>query len=244
MNLDDYVRDQEQSVRKSNAKGFLESYNMGIARRLRQSELDMIMKTPQPNMMGGGMKMGDMYLPYEGDDSGTIATGGKKINRLKKSEQWSKFARDLVPKSVRKSAISRLNSEISGAGFDESESEDEYEGGKKINRLKKSEQWSKFARDLVPKSVRKSAISRLNSEISGGKKINRLKKSEQWSKFARDLIPKSTRQALVDRANKEISGAGKAKKPSAWIAHVKAYQKAHGISYKEAMSEARDSYQR
>ena len=81
--------------------------------------------------------------------------------------------------------------------------------GGKVNRLKKAEQWSKFTRDLIPKSTRQTLTDKANSYIEGaGGKVNRLKKAQQWSKFTRDLIPKSTRQALTDKANSYIEGAG------------------------------------
>ena len=55
-------------------------------------------------------------------------------------------------------------------------------------------------------------------------------------------IPKGITSGLL-----RTVGLGKAKKPrkpSAWIEHVKAYSKEHGVSYKQAMSEAKASYKK
>ena len=41
-----------------------------------------------------------------------------------------------------------------------------------------------------------------------------------------------------------VSGAGHTKKTSSWIEHVKSYAKAHNISYKKALTEAKPSYKK
>jgi hypothetical protein len=41
-----------------------------------------------------------------------------------------------------------------------------------------------------------------------------------------------------------VSGAGHTKKTSSWIEHVKNYAKAHNISYKKALTEAKPSYKK
>ena len=43
---------------------------------------------------------------------------------------------------------------------------------------------------------------------------------------------------------KKIDGGKKARAPSAWVAHCKAYAKQHGCSYKEAMSKAKATYKK
>ena len=90
-------------------------------------------------------------------------------------------------------------------------------------------------------------------QVFGG--VNRLKKANRWSKFVRDLVPESVRNAVEDKAVSMIGKMGGrrvgstnspvgGKRPSAWIEHVKAYQRAHGCSYKEAMMGAKASYKK
>ena len=150
MSLEQSVYEQMKHNRDIQNMNFIQSYNKGIANQIRKAELESFKKFPEPELIGGGMKSGAMYLPDESDESyyDVMATGGK---------------------------------------------------------------------------------------------VNRLKKSEQWSKFVRDLVPKDTRKAVVSRVNREISGGAK-KGASEWIQHVKRYQQIHGVSYKQAMKEASDSY--
>jgi len=67
------------------------------------------------------------------------------------------------------------------------------------------------------------------------------KKADKYSKFARDLIPKDIRKASTKKVVEMIEGG---KKPNAWISHVKAYQMANGVTYKEAMKLSKASYKK
>ena len=124
-----------------------------------------------------------------------------------------------------------------------------------INRLKKANRWSKFVRDLVPKRVRDAVEDKAVGMIGRMGGVNRLKKANRWSKFVRDLVPKSIRNAVEDKAVGMIGRMGGrrvgstnspvgGRRPSAWIQHVKAYQQAHGCSYKEAMMGAKATYKK
>lgn len=71
--------------------------------------------------------------------------------------------------------------------------------------------------------------------------------------FATDNSTPNPRTALPPRSpysgklGYKEGGIVKAKrvgKPSAWISHVKAYQKQHGVSYREAMVQAKATYQK
>ena len=64
------------------------------------------------------------------------------------------------------------------------------------------------------------------------------KKAKKWTGFASDLVDLG-----LDKV-KKIEGAGKPKKPSAWIAHVKAYAAEHQVPYKQAMMEAKTTYKK
>jgi len=126
-----------------------------------------------------------------------------------------------------------------------------------VNRLKKASRWSKFVRDLVPERIRNAVEDKAVGMIGkfGGKKVNRLKKATRWTHFVRDLVPKSVRDAVEDKAVGMIGKMGGryvgsttsrvgGRRPSAWIQHVKAYQQAHGCSYKEAMMGAKATYKK
>lgn len=124
-----------------------------------------------------------------------------------------------------------------------------------VNRLKKASRWSKFVRDLVPKSVRDAVEDKAVGMIGKMGGVNRLKKAKRWSGFVRDLVPKRVRDAVEDKAVGMIGRMGGrrvgsttspvgGKRPSAWIQHVKAYQQAHGVSYKQAMMGAKATYKK
>jgi hypothetical protein len=124
-----------------------------------------------------------------------------------------------------------------------------------VNRLKKANKWSKFVRDLIPKSVRDAVEDKAVGMIGRVGGVNRLKKANKWSKFVRDLVPQSVRNAVEDKAVGMIKSMGGrhigstnspvgGKRPSAWIQHVKAYQQAHGCSYKQAMMGAKATYKK
>jgi predicted house-cleaning noncanonical NTP pyrophosphatase (MazG superfamily) len=163
------------------------------------------------------------------------------VNRLHKANRWSKFVRDLVPESVRNAVEDKAVSMIGRVGG--------------VNRLKKAKRYSNFVRDLVPKRVRDALEDKAVGMIGRVGGVNRLKKANKWSKFVRDLVPESVRNAVEDKAVGMIGRMGGrrvgsttspvgGKRPSAWIEHVKAYQRAHGCSYKEAMMGAKASYKK
>jgi hypothetical protein len=58
----------------------------------------------------------------------------------------------------------------------------------------------------------------------------------QTSSMAAEKAPEAIMQAAMS--------GGKERKPSPWIAHVKAYAAEHGLSYKEAMSQAKSTYRK
>jgi hypothetical protein len=47
-----------------------------------------------------------------------------------------------------------------------------------------------------------------------------------------------------DKLTQMAMSGGKERKPSPWIAHVKSYAAQHGLSYKDAMTQAKASYKR
>jgi len=164
------------------------------------------------------------------------------VNRLHKANRWSKFVRDLVPESVRNAVEDKAVGMIGKMGG-------------KVNRLKKAKRYANFVRDLVPQRVRDALEDKAVGMIDRVGGVNRLKKANKWSKFVRDLVPQSVRNAVEDKAVGMIKSMGGrrvgstnsrvgGKRPSAWIQHVKAYQQAHGCSYKEAMMGAKATYKK
>ena len=163
------------------------------------------------------------------------------VNRLKKANKWSKFVRDLVPERVRNAVEDKAVGMIGRVGG--------------VNRLKKAKRWTNFVRDLVPQSIRNAVEDKAVGMIGRFGGVNRLKKANKWSKFVRDLVPKSVRDAAENKAVGMIKSMGGrrvgstnspvgGKRPSAWIEHVKAYQRAHGCSYKQAMMGAKATYKK
>jgi hypothetical protein len=128
--------------------------------------------------------------------------------------------------------------------------------GGKVNRLKKAKRWLGFAKSLVPKSISDALEDKAVGMIGRvGGKVNRLKKAKRWLGFTKSLVPKSISDALEHQAvgmigkmggrrigstNSRVGG----KRVSAWIQHVKAYQQAHGCSYKDAMMGAKATYKK
>ena len=64
-----------------------------------------------------------------------------------------------------------------------------------------------------------------------GKK--KAKKAKKEGGMLKTLMPGSS-----------FSGGKKKREPNAWIKHVQAYAKEHGVSYKDAIKQARASYKK
>ena len=113
-------------------------------------------------------------------------------------------------------------------------------GGKKVNRLKKAKKWLDFADSALGVGEKHASAAKeiAGAGISGGK-VNRVKKAKQWLDFADSALGTAEKHASVVK-----SLAGGARKPSAWIAHVKSYAAENGIPYKEAMSKAKATYKK
>jgi hypothetical protein len=216
--LQRYVDEQSSFMGQFNEQDMLRAYNKGVASALRQAELRMMYSTPQPTMIGGGAsayRTGPGYV--DNVDYGALATGGK-VNRMKKAKKWTGFASDLVDLGLDK--VGKVAAVA--------------EGGK-VNRMKKAKKWTGFASDLVDLGLDKVGKA---AAVAEGGKVNRLKKAKKCTGFASDLVDLG-----LDKV-KKIEGAGKPKKPSAWIAHVKAYAAEHQVPYKQAMMEAKTTYKK
>jgi len=125
----------------------LMNYNKGIANRLRLQEQQMQNKLPfkEPQMLTGGVR-----------PSNSIVAG----NSI-----------DGVPRAVGGRAYRRFTGEETPA-----------EGGK-INRYKKSQKWTGYAKDTIGDAF---DIAKMAGMGSGG--VNRYKKSQKWTKYAKDTI--------------------------------------------------------
>lgn len=84
------------------------------------------------------------------------------------------------------------------------------------------------------------------TEVKGnGRKKRRTKAQMAEAKAMKeDMKEGGARKLIVKSEMPGVSVRGGAKKPSAWIAHCKAYAKAHNCSYKEAMKAAKQSYKK
>jgi hypothetical protein len=89
---------------------------------------------------------------------------------------------------------------------------------------------------------------------SGG--VNRLKKAQRWTDYSEDTAYKGVDLGAYgyneyNKAANPLSSAVKSKliggavrKSSPWIEHVKAYVKKHGVTYKQALSKASETYKK
>jgi len=107
--------------------------------------------------------------------------------------------------------------------------EEKVEGGKKVNRLKKAEQWTDFSANTINTGLDLGA----KAKMIAGKGVNRMKKAQKWTDFSANTL--DTGLNLAAKA-KMIAGAKKG--PSKWIDFVKSYAAKNGITYKEALSRA------
>jgi hypothetical protein len=185
-----------------------------------------------------------------GMDGGLMSGGKKKINHLKKAKKWLAFTDDAL-----------------GVGEKHASTVKEIAGGmcggkkKKINRVKKAKKWLGFVDSALGVGEKHASTVKdiagpmmMAAGLEGGKKkkINRAKKAKKWLNFVDDALSTGEKHASTV---KSIAGAGKppkgpgpvagpARKPSAWIAHVKSYAAEHGMPYKEAMSKAKATYKK
>ena len=226
--LQKFTDEQARFITDAQAEQYKIAYNRGVAAILRKQELNMIHNTVQPTMMGGGSKANAMPLGFTDNvNYQALVTGGKKkVNRLKKANQWTEYASDLFDTGLEKAK----KVESLGAGIS---------GGKKnkVNRLKKAKAWTSYASDLFDTGLEKAK----KVEALGAGKVNRKKKADQWTAYASDLFDTG-----IDKTKKvkSLAGSGAPRKPSAWIVHVKAYAAKHGVSYKDAMSAASETYKK
>jgi hypothetical protein len=106
-------------------------------------------------------------------------------------------------------------------------------GGRKVKRMNAPPAVKKAL-----KSVGKQTVKALGSIGQDGLNVA----TETSSKLA-EKAPQMIADAAVQAAMS--GGSEKAKRaPSKWVQHVKQYAKTHNISYKDAMSQARASYQK
>jgi len=204
-------------------------------------------------------------------DYATLVTGGK-ISRLKKASKWAKFSGDTIDKGLdlatkaktlggdleragkkkkRKGASiaaardwASFASDAISTGIDKGVEVNKALGaGKKKRKSKASvaaaRDWASFASDALTTGLDKG--KQVQEALDGGKKkINRRKKAQAWTDFAVDTANKG-----IDIAQKvKALGAGKTRVPNVWVTHVKKYAADHGVSYKEAMSQAKASYKK
>jgi hypothetical protein len=135
----------------------------------------------------------------------------------------------------------------------------EVEGGK-VNRLKKAKKWTGFVQDdILSKGLdnAKKAVGVYGDYKETQNPINSLvgkgvKKDAK--KAVKKILEEEVKPAAKKAAKKEVEKVAKkvkakveggaAKKPSAWIQHVKDYSKKHNVSYKDAMKSAKASYKK
>lgn len=121
--------------------------------------------------------------------------------------------------------------------------------GGRQNRQKKTG-FAKFVRTVgravkplgkYTSPVMDALTDRAVKEIGGKRKKGLAKSLKNIGQFLKPIAKYAdpVAQALSQRAVKEIGGK---RPPNPWIMHVKAYAAQHGVSYKQAMSEARASY--
>ena len=186
--------------------------------------------------------VGEKHASAAKEIAGAGLEGGKKkkINRVKKAKKWLGFVDSALGVGEKHAAAVQ---DIAGpmmmaAGV----------SGGKVNRVKKAKKWLNFVDDALSTGEKHASAAK---SIAGGK-VNRVKKAKKWLNFVDDALSTGEKHAS---AAKSIAGAGKppkgpgpvagpARKPSAWIAHVKSYAAEHGIPYKEAMSQAKASYKK
>ena len=266
--LQKYVDEQAAVSDYHSDLRYLQAYNKGVAAALAASELRATYAFPGPTRMPdgfarmrGGGSDGYSVGPGSVDNAeyASLVTGGmdgglmsggrkKKINHLKKAKKWLAFTDEALGVGEKHASTAK---EIAGAGL---------EGGKKkkINRVKKAKKWLGFVDSALSTGEKHASTVKdiagpmmMAAGISGGK-VNRVKKAKKWLNFVDDALSTGEKHASTV---KSIAGAGKppkgpgpvagpARKPSAWIAHVKAYAAEHGMPYKEAMSQAKATYKK
>jgi len=131
--------------------------------------------------------------------------------------------------------ISKLVGNAQTAGSLCKKVEEKVEGGKKVNRLKKAEQWTDFSANTINTGLDLGA----KAKMIAGKGVNRMKKAQKWTDFSANTL--DTGLNLAAKA-KMIAGAKKG--PSKWIQFVKLYAAKNGITYKEALSRAGPEYKK
>lgn len=135
----------------------------------------------------------------------------------------------------------------------------EVEGGK-VNRLKKAKKWTGFVQDdILSKGLdnAKKAVGVYGDYKQTQNPLNVLKGKglkKDAKKAAKKILEEEVKPAAkkaakqeVDKVAKKVKAkveGGAAKKPSAWISHVKDYSKKHNVSYKDAMKSAKASYKK
>jgi len=193
----------------------LMNYNKGIAHRLRMQEQAMQNKLPfkEPQMLSGGVRASNTILAgTTAEPPSTLAVGGRAfrtftgnelpsqggVNRLKKANRWTKYAKDTV-----------------GDAFDIAKMAGMGSGG--VNRLKKANRWTKYAKDTVGDAF---DIAKMAGMGSGG--VNRLKKANRWTKYAKDTVGDAF--DIYDQAKSRGAGSGgvnRLKKANRWTNYAK-----------------------
>jgi hypothetical protein len=245
--LQKYVDEQAAVAGYHSDLMMLKAYNKGVAAALAASELHASYAFPDPTRFPDGFKMkgggSDGYSVGPGSvdnaEYSSLVVGGccscgggmsgGKVNRLKKAKKWLDFADSAL--GVGEKHVSAVKS-LAGAGMSG--------GKKKVNRVKKAKKWLGFVDSAlgVGEKHAEAAKEIVGAGISGGK-VNRVKKAKKWLDFADSALGVGEKHVSAVK-----SLAGGARKPSAWIAHVKSYASEHGIPYKEAMSKAKATYKK
>jgi hypothetical protein len=162
----------------------LMNYNKGIAHRLRMQEQAMQNKLPfkEPQMLSGGVRASNTILAgTTAEPPSTLAVGGRAfrtftgnelpsqggVNRLKKANRWTKYAKDTV-----------------GDAFDIAKMAGMGSGG--VNRLKKANRWTKYAKDTVGDAF--DIYDQAKSRGAGSGGVNRLKKANRWTNYAKNTV--------------------------------------------------------
>jgi hypothetical protein len=150
-----------------------------------------------------------------------------KVSRLKKANRWADFSKKNLKDGIDlgsygADAYNRATNPMQYALTDA------ITGGK-VSRLKKANRWADFSKKNLKDGIDLGSY--------GADAYNRATNPMQYA--LTDAISGKGYQKAAGYAS---AGAAGPKAPSKWIQHVKAYSKAHGITYKDALKKASASY--
>jgi hypothetical protein len=190
-------------------------------------------------MDGGAVLGGPINDPVNGKRLGGksgSAKLGKGIFSLKGS-----FPLDI------KSGVPETEKQVSNDPVDTSIGADK-DKAKGLGKKGKGPIFSKNKKNKVkPQSESMYSEPETEDEYSVIDDPNFLEKYNRFCQPPTNIRPilRASKPKNIQPAPKELKPKGSGKRgPSAWIAHVKAYQKQHNVSYKEAMSQAKGSFKK